>query len=200
MTRGRSTEPPGASGWQSDAALVKGCLRGEEEAWSALIDKYKNLIYSVPVKFGLSQDEAGEIFQAVCFHLFSELERLRDPQALPAWLTRVAYHECLRQKREAERFTAGDDPNTAPADLPDEGDLEGWIRQAEQEQKLREGLARLSPRCQELIRMLFFESPPRPYRKVAESLGLSEGSVAFLRSRCLSRLRRWLEKAEFVPE
>ena len=36
----------------SDARLVRACLDGNELAWSALIAKYKNLIYSIPLKAG----------------------------------------------------------------------------------------------------------------------------------------------------
>ena len=43
----------------SDAALVKRCLEGKEEAWSQLIDKYKALIYSIPVKYGMPPQEAA---------------------------------------------------------------------------------------------------------------------------------------------
>ena len=40
----------------SDVRLVKECLSGHEEAWSCLIEKYKALIYSIPVKYGLSPE------------------------------------------------------------------------------------------------------------------------------------------------
>jgi hypothetical protein len=50
----------------SNAKLVQECLRGKQEAWNELIDRYKNLIYSIPNKYGLSRDEAADIFQAVC--------------------------------------------------------------------------------------------------------------------------------------
>jgi hypothetical protein len=45
--------------------------------------------------------------------------------------------------------------------------------------------------------MLFFEQPPRPYRQVARSLGLAAGSIGFIRGRCLTRLRRELERRGF---
>jgi hypothetical protein len=45
--------------------------------------------------------------------------------------------------------------------------------------------------------MLFFENPARPYQQVARSLGLATGSIAFIRGRCLTRLRRQLEKMGF---
>ncbi len=193
-----------------DRVLVRDCLKGKEDAWSRLILKYKNLVYSVPIRLGLTPDDAAEVFQAVCFDLVSELDRLRDPKALPAWLMRVAYHKSLRHQREKERFV-GTDPAAEgtegirirqPADGPAAEDTLPKSLQADLEQgeKLREAVAGLSPRCQELIRRLFFDSPPQPYDAVARSLGLSRGSVAFMRSRCLKRLRSRLEKAGFVLE
>jgi len=66
-----------------DATLVKLCLSGHEEAWAQLIDKYKALIYSIPVKYGLPPQEAADVFQSTCMELLIRLHELRDPQALP---------------------------------------------------------------------------------------------------------------------
>jgi len=56
-----------------DARLVRECIGGSEEAWRALIFKYKNLIFSIPVKYGFSTEDSRDIFQAVCLELLSEL-------------------------------------------------------------------------------------------------------------------------------
>jgi hypothetical protein len=45
-----------------------------------------------------------------------------------------------------------------------------------------------------MVHMLFFESPARPYEKVAEELGIATGSIGFIRGRCLKKLRRALEQ------
>ena len=76
----------------SDARLVAECLGGNEQAWAFLIDKYKRLIYSIPVKYQASPDDAADIFQAVCLELFSELPRLRKAESLRFWLITVATH------------------------------------------------------------------------------------------------------------
>ncbi|HUG52417.1 MAG TPA: hypothetical protein VMR21_02395 [Vicinamibacteria bacterium] len=46
-----------------DRTLVQACLRGDERGWSALIEKYKNLIYSVPIKYGADREEAADIVE-----------------------------------------------------------------------------------------------------------------------------------------
>ena len=180
----------------TDTRLVQQCLRGREEAWSALIDKYKNLIYSIPIKYGFNQDDATDIFQAVCLELLSELDKLRKPKALPKWIMQVTAHKCIHHKRHLQRVVTpedGEDPfeGSTPARA------EEIFRQAEEEQALRVAMSELPPRCRQLIHLLFFEDPARPYQELAAELGLSTGSIGFTRQRCLDRLRKRLAQAGF---
>src|SRR5579862_8311827 len=48
---------------QSDTHLVAECLKGKESAWVALVDRYKNLIFSLPIRFGFSEEDSADIFQ-----------------------------------------------------------------------------------------------------------------------------------------
>lgn len=179
----------------ADEQLIKRCLKGDQEAWSALIDKYKNLIYSIPVKLGMHQD-ANDIFQAVCLRLLSELPNLRKHRALPKWLMQTCYHECLRCLRAAGRSVELD-----PADAEQQGDdqplPEHMLVQLEKEQMLRDAISEMPDRCGQMIQMLFFEIPARPYDEIASELGLATGSIGFIRGRCLARLRQQLEKKGF---
>jgi len=180
----------------TDTRLVRECLNGSEAAWSALIDKYKNLIFSIPIKYGFSPDDATDVFQAVCLELLSELAKLRKPKALPKWIMQVTAHKCFHHKRQLQRTEARDaDDESVEPSTP--ARAEGILRQAEEEQALRQAMSDLPPRCRELIRMLFFEEPARPYQQLAAELGLSTGSIGFIRQRCLERLRKRLNEAGF---
>lgn len=182
----------------SNARLVRECLNGNEAAWSALVDRFKNLVFSIALRYGLSPDDAADVFQAVFLELLSELPRLRDPQALPAWLMRVTYHKCFHLKREQHGYVTNEAQETEPRSERETQEMpEELVRENEQEQMLREALSELSPRCRQLVRMLFFESPTRPYREVARSLGVATGSIGFIRGRCLEHLRKSLEKLGF---
>jgi RNA polymerase sigma factor (sigma-70 family) len=180
----------------NDTKLVKECLSGNEEAWSRLIDKYKSLIYSIPVKYGLTQQEAADVFQATCVELLVRLPELREPRALPKWLMQVAHHECYRVKRLNQRVVSRD----AEPDLPEPETpaiAESLVQQTQEEQMLREAMAALTPQCQRLVELLFFETPSRPYTEVAAELGLAVGSIGFTRQKCIERLRRQLEELGF---
>lgn len=183
--------------WDDDTPLVKECLRGEETAWSELLSKYKNLIFSIPIKYRFSQEEAADIFQSVCLDLVHQLASLREPRALAGWLIRVTHNKCIHHMTDKQRYTAKDedqlDPGTAVEEIP-----ENRLRELEREQLLRTALQALDARCQKLVRMLFFESPARPYNEIAKSLTLATGSIGFIRARCLNKLRRRLEEMGFA--
>ncbi len=189
---------PHARVTSSDERLVDDCLKGDEEAWSALIDKYKNLIFSIPIKYGIPREDAADVFQAVCLELFSELSSLRKSGSVRSWIITVATHKSFhwkkRQRRRSDREVADDVPQelSEPAAAPPQ-----MIVEAEREQMVREAVARLQPRCAEMVRLLFFEQPPLPYNEVARRFGLAVGSVGFIRGRCLKRLQKLLEEAGF---
>jgi RNA polymerase sigma factor (sigma-70 family) len=193
--RSDSTQVEKSKAWP-DRRLVAECLNGNDEAWSALIEKYKRLIFSIPVKYGFSTDDSTDIFQAVCLELLSELPKLRKPEALPKWIIQVTAHKCLHGKRRQQR-TDVSDPHDAVFEQSTPPRAEGILREAEEEQMLRQTIADLPARCQELIRMLFFEEPSRPYDEVARTLGIATGSIGFIRQRCLEKLRKGLAEAGF---
>ena len=181
-------------GPRTDRELVASCLAGDEQAWGELIDRYNRLIFSIPLKQGLSRDEAADIFQAVCLDLVAELPRLRDPQALPAWLIQTTLHKVSKWRRRNERYVPDEGGHTEHASAPEADMPDALIREVQETQALRDAVSGLSDRCQRMVQMLFFETPARPYKDVASQLGVATGSIGFLRSRCLDRLRSALEE------
>jgi RNA polymerase sigma factor (sigma-70 family) len=181
-----------------DAALVRRCLDGDEVAWTAVIDRYKRLIYTIPFKYGASIDEAEEIFQAVCVDLVTELPKLRKPEALKGWLASVARHKALRWKGRSRRAQLGANWEELADSLPDrDPDAARVLDEVELEQGVRAAVAELPERCQELVRLLFYGDPPLPYAEVAKSLGLATGSIGFIRGRCLKKLEAALKARGF---
>ena len=176
----------------NDARLVRGCLDGDQEAWSSLIHKYKNLIFSVPIKYGFSREDASDIFQTVCVELLAQLPKLREPRALPKWILLIATHACYHRKQQDQenQLQATEIGRWIESALPPQADE--IMQAAQREQALRTAISELSPQCQYLVRMLFFEASARPYEEIARELSLAKGSIGLTRQRCLNRLRRKL--------
>jgi len=182
----------------SDERLVSDCLRGDEQAWKALIDRYKNLIFSIPIKYGASREDAADLFQAVCIELFSELSNLRKAGSLRSWLITVSAHKAFHWKKKHRKQQGREVADTAGDAFPEPAVIaRDFIEAAEREQMVRDAVARLPARCEEMVRLLFYEQPPVPYSELAQRLGLASGSIGFIRGRCLKRLQKLLEEMGF---
>jgi len=182
------------SAW-TDQQLVTACLRGDEAAWSALIRRYQNVMYFFARRYGASSADAADVFQLVCAELFVSLPRLRNQQNLRSWIMTVSAHQAYHWKRgfiKRARREAGDtDAAFDTLSTPPSSEFE--LRQ--RDEAMRSAIGQLPPRCQVLVRLLFYEDPPLPYEAVAQRLGLATGSIGLTRPRCLKKLQRSLDGA-----
>lgn len=181
----------------SDEDLVAECLSGNQQAWTALVSKYKNLVYSVPMKYRMSAEDAADVFQSVWSELYNELAKLRRPGAVRSWLVTVASNQCYRWKKNQRKWGELADPEFDIETLAGDSGTQALHEGIEREQVMREAIQSLPERCQTMVRLLFYSDPPLPYREVAQRLGLAEGSIGFIRGRCLQKLRRNLEDRGF---
>lgn len=185
---------------RNDAELLRGCRRGEEAAWEALLKRYRRLLYAIPRRAGLDEDQSAEIFQDVCATLLEKLDTIEQPERLQAWLVTTAKRKTWRvisRQRAAAlvTYSAADDeadddillqqPDLSP--LPDE-----VLERLNEQHRVRTALTALDERCRKLLTLLFYTPAPPPYAEVAQALGTSEGSIGPTRARCLQKLLKSL--------
>lgn len=174
---------------ESDTRLVSACLAGDEGAWERLLQRYKRLVCSVPLRYGATADVAADVFQAVCVDLVTELPRLRNPEALKGWLVRVAQHKSLKWKVQSRRLIGWEAAHVATTEPADQApDASQAIDAVQRDQAVRNAVNLLPDRSRQLVTLLFFTSPPLPYAEVARRLGLATGSIGFIRGRCLKKI------------
>ena len=192
LTSGHSPKPSSC-----DEELVAECLAGNQKAWTALVAKYQRLVYSVPLRFHMRPEDAADVFQAVWLELYEELPRLRQPNAVRGWLLTTAFNRCYRSKMKNRKNSELAASYALLDSLAESKEASQLYQDFEREQMLREAIANLPERCQNMVRMLFYADPPLPYSEVAAKLGLAQGSVGFIRGRCLQKLRLHLENLGF---
>jgi RNA polymerase sigma factor (sigma-70 family) len=186
---------------QSDAQLIDACRRGDESAWEALVHKYQKLIYAIPRRAGVNDDQAAEIFQEVFTTLFSKLNDIEEPARLHAWLVTTAKRKTWKSIAKAktwQQFKADDDDLFADEvqQIPDDSVLQDEaLIQLEEQHKVRTAVAGLDERCRNLIELLFYATSPPAYSEVATALSIPEGSIGPTRARCLAKLLRFLNKS-----
>jgi RNA polymerase sigma factor (sigma-70 family) len=178
---------------RADIALVQACRAGDQEAWEQLVRRYQRLIYSIPLRAGLDQDSAADVFQLVFTKLYEKLDSLTQPERLSAWLVTTAKRESWALQRRQQRslgLTQPDSDDMSETELLDPGLLpDELLERMERQHLVRQALAQLDERCRVLLQLLFFQHEPPPYAEIAARLGTSEGSIGPTRARCFQKLR-----------
>jgi RNA polymerase sigma factor (sigma-70 family) len=133
--------------------------------------------------------EAADLEQAVWLRL---LELPTPPPDTAAWLrsaVRAEARRAARRVRREVRYPPGRDAVADHGRTAEEAALD-----AERIRTVRAAVRRLPGRCPQLVSALMSRSDPT-YREISVELGISQGSLGPMRSRCLGCLRSML-----VPE
>ena len=183
----------------SDLQLVLACRRGDQLAWEKLIRRYQRLIYAIPLRAGLDQDDAAEVFQDVFTTLFQKLNDIEDPEKLQAWLVTTARRKTWRIICKAHVEVRSDTNPDVQADeaalIRDEAPLpDEQLLILEEQHRIRTAVSLLDERCRNLLQMLFYAPEPPSYAKIAAFLRIPEGSIGPTRARCLAKLLQMLKK------
>jgi RNA polymerase sigma factor (sigma-70 family) len=172
------------------AALVEAAKAGSEAAVGELVTELTPTLWQVARAAGLGPDDAKDVVQTVWTRLLDHLGEIRTASAVTGWLVVTTKREAWRVRAVARRQLPADEewfaglPDLAPSS-------EEQVITDDQRRALWLAVSRLSPRCQELLRIIAFV--PRPdYQAVAAELGMPTGSVGPTRGRCLAKLRAQL--------
>ncbi len=160
--------------------------------WVAIAERYKDLVYSIPLKWGLSSHDASEVFQNTWTIALSR-EKAPEDAGMPPWLAAIATLQTrtLIRKRRLPSLSSEDEERVEDDGAPDPADA---LAEAEEEQAVRDALADLPERDRQLITCLYLCQPPMTYTEVSSRLGLAIGSIGPLRQRAIDRLHERLRR------
>ncbi|ATW47616.1 RNA polymerase subunit sigma [Streptomyces xantholiticus] len=139
--------------------------------------------------------EAGDLEQAVWVRLLEQLGGDGPPPDAARWVRTAVRAEARRARRTASReLRYRHDPSADTTGGPERAALRNERRRA-----LRAAVARTPGNCPRLLTAMLSPHDPT-YREIAGTLGISQGSLGPMRSRCLGCLRRMLAAEVAAPE
>jgi RNA polymerase sigma factor (sigma-70 family) len=169
--------------------LVARAKSGSDQAWTALFERFLPVVRAVARSYRLTDIDIDDVGQAVWLLLLENVDRIREPRALPAWLITTTRRESLRLIRQRRR-TVLVDPLTSVSDDESGTDtaVDADLLRLEAAQVLLRSLAELPPLQRDLLR-LFSDEPTMSYREISAVLTMPVGSIGPTRARGLARLR-----------
>ena len=181
-----------------DAELIKNCRRGDETAWDTLVNRYQRLIFTIPRRAGLSEEQSADIFQEVFLTLFEKLDEIQQPEKIRSWIVTTAKFKTWGVIRGQKNFytpETEEEMEAEMANLSDKSPLaDDVLIELEQQHQIRTALSELEERCQKILSMIYLRDAAASYAEVASAIGVGETSISPMRSRCLQKLAKILQK------
>ncbi len=167
------------------ATLFEEFRDGQRDRLDPLVRLMTPTLWHMARSCGLSQSDAEDVVQTVWMSVVAKAETIRDPRTIVAWLGTSVRRESWRVSRERRAALPRDtlpehpDPGQGPADI---------ALRAETDRALWRHFSALTPKCQEILRVISRGGPP-DYATLSDALGIPVGSIGPTRGRCLATLR-----------
>lgn len=162
---------------QSDHIYIQQVLKGNTNAFSFLVKKYQDMVFSIAVKMFKNREEAEDVAQEVFIKCYHSLITYKGDAKFSSWLYRITYNACLdRIKVYKREFTT-----TELIEHIHEGEvelLENGVEALEQKERnaiIQKAIGQLPSDEQILILLYYFEA--LPLKDIAEITGLSLDNI-----------------------
>ena len=184
-----------------DELLLRRAQRGDPDAFEQLMTPLEQRVWRICWHYTGDRETASDCGQDAMIRIWRGIGSYRGECAFETWVYRIAANCCMdflrKKKRDrSESIEPLREQGFDPAD-PKAGTEEQVVK-AEEQQRLREGIARLPEDQREALVLTQLEGVP--YETAAEQLGVSEGTVKSRVNRAKAKLKEWLsENGELPP-
>lgn len=183
---------------KAEAALVARCRAGDQGSWDEMVDRYQRLIYAIPRRAGLSEAQAADVFQEVFLTLVEKIDAIEQPEKIRSWIVTTAKFKTWAVIRGSKGLYSPETEEEMEAEMArieDKSPLaDDLLIELEEQYLIRTALKLLEDRCQQILSMIYVCDPAASYAEVAAVIGVGETSISPLRSRCLKKLEKVLNK------
>ena len=182
---------------RDDNKYIEQVLKGETAAFAPLVNRHKDLVFTIAMNITRNREDAEEVAQDVFLKAFQKLAGFRQESSFPTWLYRIAYNESITRIRK-NRIKTLDLEEEITEVIPDEEVEEDIAGLDEQEQKLVIG--KILDKLPEIDRVLvtLFYLNNHAVNEICEVTGLGESNVKVrlhrVRKKIYSELQEILKK------
>lgn len=86
----------------NDQLYIDKVIEGDANAFAFLVEKYKDMVFSLALKITKNKEEAEEVSQDSFIKAFKALRSFKGDSKFSTWLYKIAYYNCIdRVKKNA---------------------------------------------------------------------------------------------------
>ncbi len=180
-----------------DRDVIEQVLRGDNDAFGQLVEKYQTKVYNLALRMCGNEDDAFDLAQEAFLRAWRSLGSFQFESAFSTWLFRLSSNICLdflraKKRRATVSLTMTDDESgESQLDLPDPSKTpEEAVLAAEDRRLLAQAMNELPADQRQILTLRAIDD--LSYAEIAEILQLQEGTVKSRLSRARTALRNKL--------
>lgn len=162
-----------------DVQEVKYCIErvkgGDSDAFGALVDAHKDMIYTVCLRMLSSEADAEEAAQDVFVKAFRSIESFQAKAKFSTWLYRIAYNHCISVIRKKVKMI--DLVDDIPEGEVDEGEMNGLdsISAEERSKYLKLAIESLAESDAVVVTLFYYDE--LSLEEIAQVTGLNNSNI-----------------------
>ena len=169
--------------------LIENVQRGEMAAFQELVEKYKQKVFYMALDMTGNHHDAEDLSQEVFMKVFTAIKDFRGEAKLSSWLYRIAMNTCIDKTRRKHLKLVDIDEKVYEQATPGKNP-EQLVQDRATQDQIEQALQKLPPRQRSIFVMRHYNE--LMLREIAETLGISEGTVKAQLFRAIQRLQKEL--------
>ncbi len=167
-----------------DLYYIEAVRKGNVAAFSALVDRYQNLVYSLALKLLKKTEEAEEMAQDTFVKAYQKLDTYEGKSKFSTWLYSITYNACISELRKRRiQFSSLEDQRISDQDEMRMHDYFSETKKEDQEKYLSIALGKLPEDDQVLVTLYYYENQSMDEISVITGLTVSNIKVKIHRAR-----------------
>jgi len=164
--------------------LVLRSQGGDEEAFAALFQKYKNLVYKTAYLMLGDANETEDVLQEVFIQVHKSLHTFQPSKgAFTTWLHRITVNRCLNRRRKRRPLSLDESSLSSLSSRSPSSE-------SREVEVVRQAVSRLSEKQQAVVILRYYWE--LPYAEIAQILDIPVGTVKSRLNLALRTIRKEL--------
>ena len=178
----------------TDTELIEKILRGEQQLFAVLVERYQNMVFSVAFRFANNREDAEELAQSAFVKAYQNLANYRGDAKFSTWLYTVVNSICLTflRKRKLEVHSLDNEKVFERADNLDSGMRANQVETKSKVQMVQQAIGMLAPDDAQVL-TLFYQGE-QSLEEIGKIMGIDPNTAKVKLHRARQRLKTTLEK------
>lgn len=182
---------------QGDRYYIEKVQNSDIQAFSFLVEKHKDMVFSIAFRILKNREDAEELAQDAFIKAYQSLGTFRGESRFGTWLYRIAYNAAVSRSRKKQMVLSELDHRIIENYPTDEMSDELDRLSDEDQKKIVDGLLdTLNPEENSLIMLYYYDNLPT--EEIGEIMGLTQSNVKVklhrLRKKLLQQVTLKLQK------